>query len=951
MEKWENPEIMSENQLPSKVFFPEESVSLNGKWRFFCQKASDPLPNGFQESSFPDKSWNRILVPGCAECTGFSEPWFFSETVPQPLSQRSKTAPAVDQNKNNTYLYRRSFRVPAEWIGHKIVIRFHHVRSTLRLWVNGEYIGMTKGCGLNAEFEITHAVVPDKNKICVQLWQYSDTSYLVPRNGWLMSGLMGDVEIYALPPHRILNMRVRASYIADDCTMADLAVRIYTENAEGYLARIAVMDGDKVSFYGEGGVENGKATAHISCRNLKLWSDEKPFLYKIAVILWDGKAICHTRQIRYGFRHVSIEGRRLKVNGLPVFLRGVNYQPFTPESGLSVNTDQIRQDLVELKKLHINAIRTAHGPVHESVYALCDELGFYIIDGFSVPATRADHCLWTDCRCQWADRMVRGHRSHCSVIIWSVTTQEERDAVLALDDSRPILCDTGIGYDHSDFCCVQFPTMDQLQGLDQNTDMTVRNKSVFKLLSGAKEIRLAGEEYSNLPLLVTDFCRFTGNGAPDLTPWMECIRNNSKWAGLFFHCVRDTYLSVKPDTQFFTGLLNGQGTPHHWAWGIADLFRPVRTSLIDEYTYEIHSDMVFTKLDDLDCRYELFRDGEIVESDLVRINHGEDGRCVVHVEPRDDMVRPGRYHLSVVFRTKQDAPGLPAGTQMGRDQWLISHIKHISEHFPGGNIRDDGSRIILRTEDCFYSISRSTGDLDQIRIGNWQLLTAPLTPVFDGGKTDGANGYTSRKLTDEWDRLAMKRQLPKPSIAEVDHMTHSVTIQQNIGSGLHRTYRLYNDGSLEIEMRLRTGKNPPRGLGLRCGLITELDHLTWFGRGPMDCYPDRKDAGYFALHTSAPKDQDIFPQSVEGGNKADVYSLLLSDGQGLTLQIKSDESIQTSVRSKEVKTPKQDTVDETVLDLIAYREGLGCSGFPGMEIPKLQPHTSYTCQITIKPWK
>ena len=85
MEKWENPEIMSENQLPSKVFFPEESVSLNGKWRFFCQKASDPLPNGFQESSFHDKSWNRILVPGCVECAGFSEPWFFSETVPQPL--------------------------------------------------------------------------------------------------------------------------------------------------------------------------------------------------------------------------------------------------------------------------------------------------------------------------------------------------------------------------------------------------------------------------------------------------------------------------------------------------------------------------------------------------------------------------------------------------------------------------------------------------------------------------------------------------------------------------------------------------------------------------------------------------------------------------------------------------------------------------------------------------
>ena len=212
-------------------------------------------------------------------------------------------------------------------------------------------------------------------------------------------------------------------------------------------------------------------------------------------------------------------------------------------------------------------------------------------------------------------------------------------------------------------------------------------------------------------------------------------------------------------------------------------------------------------------------------------------------------------------------PALPAGTEVGRDQWLICSIPHITDLFPGGTIRDEGSRIILKTEDCFYAINRSTGDLEQIRLGSQQLLLSPLTPAFLRGKSDGVPSGSPLKLSDEWERVTLKHQLPKPSIAEVDHMSHSVTFHQNVGSGLLRTYRLNSDGSLELEMRLRTGKNPPKRIGFHCGLIPELNRFTWFGRGPWDCYPDRKDAGSFGQYSASVKEQDAFPIPQEYGNK------------------------------------------------------------------------------------
>lgn len=910
MEKWEDPSIFAENVMPPHAPFREETVSLNGRWRFLCQRASEPLPEGFWESGFSARKWDRIDVPACWESRNYGQAFYCGTTLSPALSAKAKRIPQIDPGKTYTGIYRRSFKIPGDWDGKQILLRFSGVSSCIQVWINGACLGMSKGNHTPIEFDITQSVTLGKNSICVQVHQYSDATYAEPKNRWLLSGLTGDVELYALPSRRIVDLRADACY-DESFASAELGVTLSTRNADGLTARIAVMDGNTVAYYGEGIVEQDTVQALIPCNQFIPWTAETPHLYRIAVILWDGVGIYHTRQIPYGFRRISIADRVLKLNGTPIKLQGVVYGsdcgPLTEE--------RIRQDLCTMKRHNLNAIRVSAGSLPEKFYDLCDEYGIYLLeDGITAPLP-----LWNGLAADQAQRIVRRHGLHPSVILWGNGVSKE------LDDSRP----TG-----EDFFCAELLSLEQMR----NQEIIPGKPSKVQMLR-SNSPTISDRDSANLPLLAT-YGLLRGNDTVPYSEYHDHFQRHGQWMGGFLSNFTDPALPWVPEAPQFSGLVHASGNPHQVLGAVQKAFQPIRCTRLEDGTIEIENLHSFTDTSDYSCSYALTQDGKTLESAEIPIHAAPGTTQRITIKPKSDIYKPGRYHLALRFALKKDTPWAPAGTVMAWDQWELANLRHIRDENPGGTIREENGRLLLRAGEVSYTISRVSGNLEQIELNGKPLLISPLSPVFCRARTEAEP--TSRQA-EEWSRLTLKKKLPKPSIVEVDHMTRTVTVTQKVGSGLMRSYRLFADGSMNVELRLRTGKTAPNCIGMSCALAPSAEDFRWFGKGPWDSYPDR-DIGWFGLHRQSVPQQDEYPIAQEHGRKQ-VYSMTLTDSNGFGLEVLADEGIFSSVwpytLEELVDGKLPETRKVTTLNLECCQNGL--------RSVEIHPHTTYIYNFTIRP--
>lgn len=827
-------------RVPAHACFPEEALRLGGKWRCLFLKAAQSLPQDYWEPDFPDKKWSRVQLPGLLE--------------PQ------------EKNRNGRYscILRRSFRLPEEWRGRKVQLRLPGFSAPAQLWVNGKALG--KLSHIPTEFDITQLLIPGE-KICVCL---------------LLETIPGKLEwarcpeVYSLAKRYIRDLSAHAQ-VECEPNRAVLTVRLAVENADGLTARVAVMDGDRVCFYGEGIIQDGLAQVQILCHDLRLWTAETPSLYKIAVILWDGIGICHTRQILFGFRSITIEDSRLRINDRPLRMQGVN-----------LLTDEIdNKDLAAMKAHHINALRL-HNPMDEAFYQQCDRHGLYVI---------ADHGGTED--------LVAMYRSHPSIVLWRS----------ACDDHR---------FSEENLFCLDVPGDDIMERINSGQEILIKS-------AARQKNHPAGEGYQKLPWLIRSFGEFRGNGSTHIEKLAEQMEQNSQWCGAFLWNYKES--------ANLSGLVTRDGIPHHSLSQVQKVWQPIHCTLLEDGSIRVENRYCFLSSKGFRCQYRLNRDGETVESGSLTVDVPPMGVSIVQPCLRDDMFRPGRYHLTITFRNRQDA-------LISYDCWEVMRNRHVYDLNPGGTIRDDGSKITLRAEGIVYTINRTTGNLDQIYDGKAELLTMPLCPVFHRAMTDAQRG--DAKLRNQWSKMTWQASLPRPSIVEVDHMAHRVTVSQNVASGLMRTYHLHADGSLTVEMRLRTGKTIPDRVGMHCAVGPAFGCFEWFGLGPWDTYPDRMDYGWYGIHRQSVKEQDLYPRPQELGNKERVYRLKLTDDHGRGLHIQPEESLSASCWPWSLSDLSSAQTQEALPAHTATTLNLTCCQ-NGLMDQRLKPHTTYIMTFTIKP--
>ena len=759
----------------------------------------------------------------------------------------------IDRSRNLAGFCRRSFTLSKDQGTRQIILRFEDVGAFAQVWVNGTYVGMAKGSSAPAEFDITAAVRPERNVVCVQLLRWSDASCLASGEGWLPSGLLGDVTLYSLPSRRITDIRCALHIPAPE--QKELHVSLKFQGADGFAARIALMDGASVVGYCQTPITGDEAKAVIPCPDAALWTAQTPKLYRIAVILWDGLAMYHTRQITIGLRQVRLEDALL-LNGKPEKLFGVHYHPVDPETGCALCPEKLEQELRLVRDHNFNAIHLTV-PAPEALYEICDRIGLYILDG-SAPAAPK--------RC-WQEQVSLAHSRHAafrgfhpSILAWNYDT--------ACDHILPM------------------PRLERLEN------------PVLPRLNG-----LTGS--GDFPLLLT--C--AGVPVEELEQLVVLIRSNRQLIGGIFGTFRDrTFLGAAvPGAP--EGLCDRNGTLRGSIRAASAMFQPISMDF-DQGRLTIQNHSPYRSTGALDCRYHLTRDGEPIVTKPLSLDAAPGGTASLEIETKYDIYRSGRYHLSVEFSEKTD------GRVIARGQWPVAQLRHIYDENPGGAIREDGGSILLRAQDSAFIINRATGSLEQLRLKDTELLAGAACPVY----IDPRERSSGLRLPNEWERLSARKKKPKPAVLEVDHMTRTVTASFHLGSGLMQTYRLHSDGSLAVELRLRTGRTAPDLLGLWLPMKGVGYTLSWFGLGPDDAKNGCCPGGFYGLHS-----QSIGTLPCEG--KAPVYTMKLAvPGQG-GIRIRSEEGLRAGVLPGS---------GETILTL---------------ELPTrdLKPHTTYFFSFTILP--
>ena len=474
---WENPAVLGINklpyhatlQLPSKWKACKEIMSLDGEWLFHWSRNPEERPADFYKEDYDVSGWGKIAVPGNWQTQGYGTPIYININYPFVKDRpRVTTEPPKDwtayENRNPVGSYVTFVDVTKEMLAKNLILHFGGVHSAMYVWVNGQKVGYSQNSMSPAEFDVTKYMRAGKNKLAVEVYRWSDGSYLEDQDMWRLSGIFREVQLWVRPLVHIADYRVTAEPNTDysqakvkACISICNVGEKMTRNLRAVL-KISQRDGSFVTSAGDITKEPSlcdTTTVELTCTIDKpqLWSAEKPNLYPFSVELEDDKGnVIEHFDYHLGVKKVECVGEVFKINGRNVKLRGVNRHDHHPRTGRYVDDATYEQDLRLMKQANINFLRTSHYPDREYLYELCDRWGIYVMDEANQETHGygyANHVMgedpaWKDAHVDRAESLVKRDYNHPCVILWSLgneggvgpNIQAMYDTVVALDSTR-----------------------------------------------------------------------------------------------------------------------------------------------------------------------------------------------------------------------------------------------------------------------------------------------------------------------------------------------------------------------------------------------------------------------------------------------------------------------------------------------------------------------------------
>ncbi len=587
---WENHHVLQINREPARAaFLPygeragDRTLSLDGLWRFRWTKTPAERIPDFYRTDFDDSAWGDFPVPANWEVNGFGTPIYASAGYvfridPPRVTGEPKQGYTTFDERNPVGQYRRTFVLPDDWAAAgRTFVRFEGVMSAFYVWVNGVRVGYSQGSMEASEFDVTPYVRAGENRIAVEVYRYSDGSYLEDQDFWRFGGIHRDVLLYHTPDVRIADFTVRT---LPDADYRDFTLQIDPEFAvapgergEGYrfeatvedaggaeVARLeipieAVLDLDHKAavmnewFPQRGPRKLGRMTARIAAPHR--WTAETPYLYTLRLALRDAAGRTVERvDHRFGFRSVEVRGGQVLVNGAPIRFRGVNRHEHDLRTARVMSEERMLEDILLMKRANINAVRTSHYPNHPRWYALCDSLGLYVMDEADIEehglrGTLASTPDWHAAFLDRAVRMAERDKNFTSVVFWSMGNESGYGPNFAavsawlhdFDPTRPVHYEGAQGVDGApdpatvDVISRFYPRVQDEYlnpGIPEGTDAErAENARWERLLSIARRTN------DDRPVLTSEYAHAMGNAMGNFQTYWDEIYSHPRMLGGF----------------------------------------------------------------------------------------------------------------------------------------------------------------------------------------------------------------------------------------------------------------------------------------------------------------------------------------------------------------------------------------------------------------------------------
>ena len=949
-----NPNLCEINREPARATFtsyPNSSLamqgeaspwrlSLNGEWQFFYTEDPRQRPEGFAHKNYDASQWQPIQVPGNWEIQGYGTPIYVNQPYEfvskgRPPYMAAPNPPHTPSDFNPLGIYRRSFQIPADWAGQQVFLSLDGVRSVAFVFLNGQQVGMSKDSKTPARFNLTPWLQAGENTIAIEVYRWSDASYLECQDFWRLSGIERDVYLYTQP--RALRMQDFHAQTPLDANythgLFSLSVALQSQlppSASGYSIDCRLFDPQGREVFAAtqavaAADENPQLHFAHKIENVAAWTAETPHLYQLVMSLKDpqGREI-ESIPVQIGFRTVEIKNKQLLLNGRPLRIAGVNLHEHNPHTGHYVDESVMLKDISLFKQLNINTVRTSHYPQPERFYELCNQYGIYVIDeanieshgmGYNlrVGGTLGNNPLFEKAHLYRTQNMLERDKNHPSVIVWSLGNEAGNGSnfyatyrwIKDRDSSRPV------HYERA--------------GLEWNTDI------YCPMYAGIASLETYAQDPNSFrPLILCEYAHAMGNSLGNFQDYWDVIdKYDILQGGCIWEWLDQALIGTNAQGEKFWaygGDFGPPGTPSDGNFIIDGLVFPDRTLKPASYevkkvyqtikflsfdpadaTLSLRNDFSFTNLEDYDFSYTLENNGKAVRKGSFRVAlaPGQTGRQALHLSL--PVVKPGdAYFLRVSALLRTARPFLPAGHELACEQFLVAESPApLSLGGPAPVYRDGARELEVEGKHFLLRIDKQSGRIVSYKYRGSEMILDGLGPRPDFWRppTDNDYGFRMPARHGIWKRASEQTLVARDiqivvgvqglaPISDSDGLQIKVAYYfEEADTHWQLCYTIYGDGKLHIDNYVHTSSPQaymPR-LGMRMQLPSAFDRLSYFGRGPLENYIDRKTASFVGLYHSRVAEQYVpYIRPQENGHRTDLRWLSLSDTRGRGWRIVAD---------------------------------------------------------------
>ena len=979
-DEWKNPEINAVNRAPMHTNYfayssSEEAakadkenssnfMTLNGIWKFNWVKNADARPTDFYRTDYNDKGWGQMKVPGVWEMNGYGDPIYVNVGYAW-RSQYKNNPPYVPIENNHVGSYRKEIIIPAEWSGKEIFAHFGSVTSNMYLWVNGKYVGYSEDSKLEAEFNLTKYLKPGKNLIAFQVFRWCDGTYLEDQDFFRYSGVGRNCYLYSRNKKYIQDIRVTPD-LDSNYTNGTLNVALNLNGSGTVELNLTDPAGKSVATAQVNG--NGQKSVVMDVSNPEKWTAETPNLYTLTATLKNGSNTLEVIPVKVGFRKIELKGGQILVNGQPVLFKGADRHEMDPDGGYVVSRERMLQDILRMKQLNINAVRTCHYPDDNLWYDLCDQYGIYVVAEANIEShgmgygkeTLAKNPSYKKAHMERNQRNVQRGYNHPSIIFWSLGNE------------------AGYGPNFEQ-CYTWIKNEDKTRAVQYEQAGTNEFTDIFcPMYYDYDACKKYSEGNIDKPLIQCEYAHAMGNSQGGFKEYWDLIRKYPKYQGGFIWDFVDQSNHWKnkdgidiygyggdfnkydaSDNNFNdNGLISPDRRPNPHAHEVGYFYQSIWTTPGDLSKGEIkvYNENFFRDLSAYYMEWQLLANGEVMQTGVVQdLNVAPQQTATLKLNLNTEKICPCKeLLLNVTYKLKAAETLMPAGSTVAYDQLTIRPYTAKAVELKNQKasnldivvpvIKDnDHNYLIVEGENFIIEFNKHNGYLSRYEADGMQLLNpgAQLTPNFWRAPTDNDYGAGLQHRYAVWKNPELKLTSLKQSIENEQAIVQAEYEMKAVKGKLFLTYVINNEGAVKVTQKMEAGKEEKVSDMFRFGMQMQMpenfNEVEYYGRGPVENYADRNHSTLIGKYRQTVAEQFypyIRPQ--ETGTKTDLRWWRVLNISGNGLQFVGDapfsasalnysiESLDDGVQKDQRHSPEVAKAPFTNLCIDKVQMGLGC---------------------------